>query len=82
MWVDAAVAAAVLAPMMHYVAPKQSISGTLILDMLLFAGVAILREKGEDLYDHAKARGIDLFYWLRNSYETTIVFRKEVRFER
>ena len=78
LWIDVVIAA-VIPVAMRILTPNKSISGSLALDMLFLGCIPIFRSKWTAFRDHAKAKGIDLMFWLRNSYQTTIEFEKEVR---
>ncbi|CAM9351235.1 unnamed protein product [Ascophyllum nodosum] len=78
LWIDVVIAA-VIPVAMRILTPNKSISGSLALDMLFLGCIPIFRSKWTAFRDHAKAKGIDLMFWLRNSYQTTIEFEKEMK---
>ncbi|CAM9351159.1 unnamed protein product [Ascophyllum nodosum] len=78
LWIDVVIAAVIPAAM-RILTRSKSISGSLPIDMLFLGSVPIFRSKWPAFRNHAKAKGIDLMFWLRNSYETTIEFEKETK---
>lgn len=79
-WIDTAIAA-IIPIAMRFLLPAgayKPISGHLALDVIFLASIPVLRAKGDDIQTRLRAGGVSLFYSLRNTYETTIRFQKDV----
>ena len=66
---------------MHLLLPAgayKPLSGSVALDAVLLASVPLLRSKRRGAQSQLRAGCIRLFYSVRNTYETTIRFQKEV----
>ncbi|CAM9204899.1 unnamed protein product [Ectocarpus sp. 6 AP-2014] len=78
-WIDTVVAA-VIPIAMHFFLPAgtyKPISGHLALDAFLLASVPLLRNKRRSLQEWLRTCGLNLFYNVNNTYETTVRFQKE-----
>lgn len=83
-WVDTALAA-VIPVAMHYFLPGRSykpLSGHLALDAMFLAVAPLLRAKRRHIQARLRAGVAGVFHGMRNTYETTIRFQKEVCFLR
>lgn len=78
-WIDTCIAA--LIPLAMYLllpaGTYKPVSGSAALDAVLLVSVPLLRAR-RNAQSQLRACGIRLFYSLRNTYETTIRFQKEV----
>lgn len=75
--VDAVIAGAIPI-VLHFLMPGKSISGSLAIDVLFMAGIPIFKANWRVLRSFLVTGGVNLFDRVRNKYETTIEFEKEV----
>lgn len=80
-WIDTIIAA-MIPIFMYLLLPASTykpIMGHPLLDVIFLASIPLLRVKRRVILARLRADGISLFYSLRNTYETTIKFQKEVQ---
>lgn len=79
-WIDTFIAAVVPFAMHLFLPPGtyKPISGSLALDAVLLATMPVLRRSRHGFQSLVRASGIGLWYNMKNTYETTVRFQKEV----
>ena len=79
-WIDTFIAALIPIAMHLFLPPGayKPLSGSVALDAILLASAPLLRAKRRGAQSQLRAGCVRLFYSLRNTYETTIRFQKEV----
>lgn len=73
-----AVIAGVIPIVLHFLMPGMSVSGSLVIDVLFMAAIPIFRAKWMDFRYFLVMGGVNLYDRVRNKYETTVEFEKEV----
>lgn len=79
-WIDTFIAAVIPFAMDFLLPPGtyKPLSGSLALDAFLLAAMPLLRRSRNGVQSRLRAGGLSLWYSMRNTYETTVRFQKEV----